>query len=274
MKILLIEPSKADITIGGEDFSIFEPLALEYIAAGVKDDHKVKILDLRFGENLQDVLNKFQPQIVGITAYTVHVNVVKSLFEIIKKWNADVLTVIGGHHATIKPEDFVTPSIDVIVIGDGIFTFKEIVKRFENKESFEGLAGCTFFRNGKLQKFDHVSEINLDDYPMPARELTNQYRDKYYCDWMKPLASIRTSKGCPFKCTFCAMWKVAGGKYLKREPQKIVEELQTIEEKYVFFADDESLIDVNRMQSKNDISCMAEVIPLPKIHSSLRLGKR
>ena len=56
MKILLVEPSKADVTIGGEDFSIFEPLALEYIAAGVKDKHEVKILDLRFGENMDEVL--------------------------------------------------------------------------------------------------------------------------------------------------------------------------------------------------------------------------
>ena len=47
VKILLIEPAKAPITLGGEDFSIYEPLALEYVAAGVAQDHDVKILDLR-----------------------------------------------------------------------------------------------------------------------------------------------------------------------------------------------------------------------------------
>ena len=46
MKVLLIEPPKAPLTIGGED--VFnEPLALEYIAAGVAKNHDVKILDLR-----------------------------------------------------------------------------------------------------------------------------------------------------------------------------------------------------------------------------------
>jgi radical SAM superfamily enzyme YgiQ (UPF0313 family) len=45
------------------------------------------------------------------------------------------------------------------------------------------------------------------------------------------------------------MWKVAGGKYLKREPEKILQELETIKEEYVFFADDESLIDATRMQT-------------------------
>jgi radical SAM superfamily enzyme YgiQ (UPF0313 family) len=64
---------------------------------------------------------------------------------------------------------------------------------------------------------------------------------------MKPLASIRTSKGCPYRCNFCAEWKVAGGRYYKRGPQRIVEELAEISEPYVFFADDESLIDATRM---------------------------
>ena len=53
MKILLIEPAKSPLTIGGEDAFVFESLALEYIAAGVAGDHDVKILDLRLEKNLQ-----------------------------------------------------------------------------------------------------------------------------------------------------------------------------------------------------------------------------
>jgi radical SAM superfamily enzyme YgiQ (UPF0313 family) len=66
---------------------------------------------------------------------------------------------------------------------------------------------------------------------------------------MRPLASIRTSKGCPYRCRFCALWKIAGGRYLKRRPECVVEELSRIEEEFVFFADDESLIDVPRMKT-------------------------
>jgi radical SAM superfamily enzyme YgiQ (UPF0313 family) len=65
---------------------------------------------------------------------------------------------------------------------------------------------------------------------------------------MKPLASIRTSKGCPYRCNFCALWKIAGGRYLRRNPERVIEELATIDEKFVFFADDESLIDASRMK--------------------------
>jgi radical SAM superfamily enzyme YgiQ (UPF0313 family) len=66
---------------------------------------------------------------------------------------------------------------------------------------------------------------------------------------MKPLASIRTSKGCPHRCNFCALWKLAGGRYFRRAPERIVQELSVIEEPFVFFADDESLIDAPRMMN-------------------------
>ncbi len=66
---------------------------------------------------------------------------------------------------------------------------------------------------------------------------------------MKPLASIRTSKGCPHRCNFCALWKLTAGRYLKRNRKKLVEELAGIDEKFVFFADDESLVDASRMKT-------------------------
>jgi radical SAM superfamily enzyme YgiQ (UPF0313 family) len=66
---------------------------------------------------------------------------------------------------------------------------------------------------------------------------------------MRPLASMRTSKGCPYRCSFCALWKLTGGRYLRRQPQRIVEELAGIDEECVFFADDESLVDVERMKA-------------------------
>jgi radical SAM superfamily enzyme YgiQ (UPF0313 family) len=70
---------------------------------------------------------------------------------------------------------------------------------------------------------------------------------------MRPLASIRTSKGCPFRCNFCALWKLTNGRYLKRDPEMVVQELGGLEEEFVFFADDESLVDVKRMRRLADL---------------------
>ncbi len=139
MKILLIQPNKAIKTIGGEDAFMFEPLALEYIAAGVMDNHDVRILDLRLERDLKNVLEEFKPDVVGITAYTVEVNTTKMLLREIKSWNPEVFTIAGGHHATVVPEDFLEPFIDLVVMGEGVFVFREVVRRLEKGEGFEGI---------------------------------------------------------------------------------------------------------------------------------------
>src|SRR5574340_922547 len=101
MKILLVQPAKPEKALGGEDFSIFEPLALEYLAAGVATDHDVRILDMRLDRDLGAVLRDYQPDVAGLTSYTVHVNTVKELCRQIKAFNRQTVTVVGGHHATV-----------------------------------------------------------------------------------------------------------------------------------------------------------------------------
>ena len=96
MKILLVEPPKAAATIGGEEVFLFEPLGLEYVAAGVVKDQDVRLLDMRLDRNLALQLEEFNPDVVGFTAYTVHVNTVCGLAAAVKKWNPKALTVVGG----------------------------------------------------------------------------------------------------------------------------------------------------------------------------------
>jgi radical SAM superfamily enzyme YgiQ (UPF0313 family) len=249
MKVLLIEPAKSPVTVGGEDVFLFEPLALEYVAAGVAAHHDVRILDLRIDGPLEETLAEFQPDVVGLTAYTVHLKPVRRLCEKVKAWNPEVLTVVGGHHATVAANDFVSPHVDLVVTGEGVEPFRQIMARLERGRAFGGIAGVGV-REGDRLVFGPPSPLcDLDETPMPLRSLTAPYRGEYYSEWLKPLASMRTSKGCPFRCNFCAQWKTAGGRYLRRAVDAVVEELATIEEECVFFADDESLVDVERMRA-------------------------
>jgi radical SAM superfamily enzyme YgiQ (UPF0313 family) len=247
MKILLVQPAKPEKALGGEDFAIYEPLALEYLAAGISGDHDVRIFDMRLDHDLDSLLRKYRPDVVGITSYTVHVNTVKMLFRKIKSVNPDIVTVVGGHHATIMHVDFHTPFIDVIITGEGVFPFREVIVRLEKKMDLSGISGAVHMENGTIVIYQKDQGIDLDALPFPRRDLTANYRKSYFSEWMRPLASIRTSKGCHFRCRFCALWKLTGGCYFTRKPECIVEELGLIEEKYVFFADDESLLDTKRM---------------------------
>jgi len=253
VKILLIQPKKPAEAIGGEEAAVFEPIELGYVAAGVMDDHDVKILDMRIDDNFDTTLNSFQPDIIGITSLTVHVNTVKELFKKIKAFNHKIFTVVGGHHATILPEDFMVPSVDMVVIGEGVFAFRELVSRLEQGKNVEGIPGTAYSADGKIIINRKDGFDDLDSFPFPDRSLTRAYRSSYFTEWLRPLASIRTSKGCKFRCKYCAQWKIANGQYLTRKPECIVEELSKIEEDCIFFADDESLLDVDRMMILADL---------------------
>jgi len=247
MKILLVQPASPSAAIAGDDWFVFEPLALEYLAAGVPEDD-VRILDLRLGGDLRTALETFQPELVGATAYTVHVNTVKRLCETVKQWNADTVTVVGGHHATVAREDFAESAIDLTVVGEGVVPLKEIVSRLKRRAALESIPGVAVQGSSSFVPLEESIAADIDGLPLPARRLTAAYRSQYFCDWLRPLASIRTSKGCPYRCKFCALWKLTCGKYIKREPRNVVAELATIDEENVFFADDESLLDNRRMQ--------------------------
>ncbi len=248
MNILLLQPAQATSTIGGDDVSMFEPLALEYLAAGIAPEHDVRVVDLRLDPDLEEALASFPPHVVGVTGYTVHVNSIKALCEGVKAWSPDILTVVGGHHATVRPHDFASPSVDLVVRGEGIDPFLEIVSRFQLGQSYEGITGVCHKIDGRFTIVEPASITDLDSVPAPARQLTARYRGRYFSEWMRPLASIRTSKGCPHRCSFCAQWKLSDGRYLRRSPESVVQELTGIEEPYVFFADDESLYDTVRMR--------------------------
>ena len=247
MKILLVYPKANERVIFKDKFSMHEPLALEYIAASIIDDHEVKILDTRIEDNLLETLEDFNPQIIATTGYTIHVNNCKQILITAKKFNKNILTVIGGHHATIKLNDFIEDYIDVVVIGEGVFTFQEIVRQWERSKFIKDIDGIAIVKDGKIIKTPHRAYTELDKLPFPARSLTRRYRHKYFIPTMKPLASIRTSVGCFFRCNYCALWQITQGKYLSRDPELIVKELAAIEEENIFFADDESMLMTERM---------------------------
>jgi radical SAM superfamily enzyme YgiQ (UPF0313 family) len=252
-KILIVQPATNPKVLGGDLIFKTEPLWGEYLASAVQENHDVEILDLRMGGNFQEALERFQPNVIAMTAFTVDVNSVKKLSQEAKRLEPKILTVVGGYHASLAPNDFNDHDIDVIVIGEGIFTFKDVVEAFEKGDNFRSIPGIAFRLENNLTKNESRPWHHLDSYNFPNRTLTTQYRKEYFDKWMKPLATIRGSYSCPFRCDFCCLWPMTNSKYLSRTPESFVAELKTIEEENIFFSDDEALIDVERMRKIADL---------------------
>ncbi len=250
MKILLIQPqSGAKLS---DQVYLHEPLALEYLGAGLKaDGHEVTLLDARLEPGIEAVLLRERPDLVGLTGYTSQMNIIKEIAAQGKTLLPDLFVVVGGHHATIRPTDFNDPHIDLVVIGEGVMTIREIARGLKKGTPLRDIAGIAL--PGEEMEFSEPRPYtDLDRLPFPDRSLTAKYRRHYFSEWMRPMASIRTSVGCTNHCSFCAFWTITGGKYLRRDPERVIEELQGIEEPNVFFCDDESMRDVRRMDRLAD----------------------
>lgn len=233
---------------------MFEPLALEYLGAGLKlDGHEVRLLDARIEPDMDGVFESFRPDLVGLTGYTSHVNIIKNIARRLKERSPHTFVVVGGHHATVRPADFNEPCIDAVVIGEGVFTLREIVRAVETGGSLAPIRGVALPNPGGMAFSEPRPYTDLNELPFPDRTLTAPYRKNYFSEWFKPLASVRTSLGCTARCNFCALWSITGGRYLRRSPESVVEELRGVAEPNVFFCDDESMCDVKRMDRLADL---------------------
>ena len=81
---------------------------------------------------------------------------------------------------------------------------------------------------------------NLEDL-MPARDLV-RHRRKYFIGVLDPCASIEFSRGCPWDCSFCSAWTFYGRSYRTLSPERVVAELERIQEPGVFIVDDVAFI--------------------------------
>ena len=246
MKILLIQPAQ-ERGLGFRSLAIVEPLGLESIA-GSLPGHEIRILDLRLENNLPPVLQDFQPDFCGINcSFTIDVYQTREIAAAIKAWRRDVPVFVGGHHASLSPEDFYYPSIAGVVIGEGERAMADLVRAWETGEDLQTLPGLTLNQaSGVYYTPERSLTPNLDELPIPARHLTNRYRQHYHLGFQKPFSIMETARGCPYRCDFCSVWKFFQGKCRMKSPERAFHEIKTIREKYIFLADDNFLLSVPR----------------------------
>ena len=135
MKIVLFRPRPHKETIGLQNVMICEPLELEYIASNVEPlGHEVVIVDMILEKKkIAYFLEKHKPDVVGVTGYIAHVNIIKDYARQVKEYSKDITTIVGGVHAEVNPEDFDDPNIDYIIRANGIKTFISILKKLEDQ---------------------------------------------------------------------------------------------------------------------------------------------
>ena len=166
----------------------------------------------------------------------------------------EALTVVGGHHPTLCPEEFDVDYVDVIVQGEGELTFREIMERWTTQQAattatFAGVNGTRWRDASGVRRVNAKREqtANLDELPAPDRDLIAKYQGRYFFTGVRPMASIFTSRGCSFDCNFCAIWEFYERRTRFLSAKKIVDQMEACDEPFVFVLDDNFLTNKRRV---------------------------
>ncbi|MBR4413613.1 MAG: cobalamin-dependent protein [Lachnospiraceae bacterium] len=241
---------------------ICEPLELEYISANIEAlGHTCNIVDMIIEKkNVPYFVKLYNPDVVGITGYISHVNIMKRYAKEAKEVNENIVTIIGGVHAEVNPGDFESPYVDYIIRANGIRTFIDILNKLEKdkeknngelkndgKETSEIIGEedeieCIYVPGKKPPKKDTTF-----NYLYPDREKVNKYRSKYYYMFHRNCTLIKTSFGCPYNCKFCFCRQIMDDQYFARDLEDIVAELETIPETEIYIVDDDFLVGRERI---------------------------
>jgi anaerobic magnesium-protoporphyrin IX monomethyl ester cyclase len=228
-------------------------LGLLYVAAAVKDipGIDISIVDANADElsmeALEELITRESPDMVGFSVLTFNLLNCMEVSKLIRKCSPRTTICFGGWHPTLYPQETLAFNfIDIIVIGEGELTFRELVTIYhENRRPAEkylaAINGIGYKTSDGHVIINSPREVvkNLNDLPLPAYDLvdTTKYSNLLACS--SQVVTIMTSRGCPHRCAFCDLRRTA---YRYRTPINILEEIRFWVEKGVqeFFIQDDN----------------------------------
>ncbi len=255
MNIVIINPpdrntivefpdEKGDSFLEADDYGYFPPLGALYVlsyAEKYAPEHNYYFIDCVAEqvdhEDLIERLKQIKPDIVGMTSFTISLVDIKMAAENIKRTFPHIHICLGGHHSISYPHEAAAlPNIDSIVVGEGEKAFTEMIQRLSRKEKIEDIFGVytkqsissaeepkkdNRFLNSVIVDPAYIE--NIDELPIPNRKYIKHIRYSSILGVSANLATIISSRGCPYLCTFC---NVPYKKYRSRSPQLIADEIE------------------------------------------------
>lgn len=240
MKVLLVRPDPGNERFGLGPFFRAEPLGMEYVGAALrKRGDDVTLVDLRFGASLSRWMRKFRPELVGIAGmHALEYERVVDVARRIKKISPGTLVLAGGHAAAVYPAPLKESVLDAVCVDDGEEIVPALVTALEQKIPLTEVPGLFLNREGAWGKTAPVTDRTpLDAVPLPARDLVDRWRSGYQCLLFRPVWTIETARGCPFRCSFCSVWQLYGRSFRERSIGAVVEDFAATGP-HVFIVDD------------------------------------
>ncbi len=163
-------------------------------AEALRAGHQVKVYNLSgfTWKRVEEVLGALRADVYGLSCWTANRRGVALVAAEIKRLYPSAHVVVGGPHATPLAREMLAhyPAIDTVTVGESEATFIELVDRLQRGEGTAGIAGTAFRVDGRVEvRPDRPAIEDLDALASP-----HDYFDTHI---------VMTSRGCPWRCTFC-----------------------------------------------------------------------
>ena len=252
LRILLVDPSEKWVT-NNSNLKYYEqvmvPIGLMALSAFLKqkftNEIETKIIstivDLDGIEQINEVLDEFSPQIVGIRAVAFYNEMVNALADICKEKDPNILLLVGGPDISIENNLLLdNKNIDLFMEGEGEEIFSEIVGYYINigvaglLRHVKNIKGIIYRDNGKFIKNESRELIqDINSLPIPDYEAIDLEKYTKFLNYgynRRKMAVLFTSRGCPYRCIYCH--NIFGKKFRYRSAQSIYDEITYLYNRY------------------------------------------
>jgi anaerobic magnesium-protoporphyrin IX monomethyl ester cyclase len=204
-------------------------------------------------EQIADVVREWKPGVLGFSVMTQQYPWACEVARYLRKEFPSIPQVVGGVHITMVPDESSDDRVfDYYCAGEGEYAFLDLVNRLEKGEDTSSVPNMRVWKDGKKIINRVLPFPNLDTLPPLDYDLFEM--DKLL-DAKKGWLSVLTSRGCPYKCTYCFnkeivdLYRAEGGakspkEFLRKFPiPRIMAEIRTLRDKHpqistVIFDDD------------------------------------
>jgi len=239
LKVLLLNPpNENEIQAANPEFVEKKrghnpPLGILYVAAHAAKhtDADIRVIDAQVEElsydDLKAAIEREGPDIVGMTVMTFSLIDVAKTIKLVKETVPECAVIVGGPHAHMFPRETVEAlGVDYVVRGEGERTFTEMLKAWGRADYVRRIPGLVFKDDGEIVDTGPPVRIDdLDALPFPKRDATPYQSYTSLLAKRLPITTMITSRGCPYRCTFCNRPHL-GKKFRPRSPRNVVDEME------------------------------------------------
>ena len=178
--------------------------------------HRVHVVDgKRTGTPVEEVARRvvaLEPDHVGISATTISIHNAAGIAERVKELRPACVVTVGGPHVSAVPERTLTmfPGFDYGIVGEGERSYIDLIARLGAGADPRPVAGLVWRAADGVRAnpaAPYLEGDELDRLPEPAWDLIPDFPLRFQPNVFNyratPVASVITSRGCPFSCTFC-----------------------------------------------------------------------